>query len=77
MIKIKKEYLYIPIFLIISIMPLIIYGKIDYLDYITYINWDGSKAEIDFFSYYKAMFTIIMTIIASILYIKNKHNLKE
>lgn len=77
MIKIKKEYLYIPIFLIISIMPLIIYGKIDYLDYITYINWDGSKAEIDFFSYYKAMFTIIMTIIASILYIKNKHNLKR
>ena len=72
MIKIKKEYLYIPIFLVVSIMPLIIYGKIDYLDYITYINWDGSKAEIDFFSYYKALFTIIMTIITSILYIKNK-----
>lgn len=77
MIKIKKEYLYIPIFLIVSIMPLIIYGKIDYLDYITYINWDGSKAEIDFFSYYKALFTIIMTIIASILYMRNKNNLKR
>lgn len=76
MIKIKKEYLYVPIFLIVSIMPLIIYGKIDYLDYITYINWDGSKAEIDFFSYYKALFTIIMTFIAGILYVKNKKYFK-
>lgn len=74
--KIKKEHIYIPIFLIVSIMPLIIYGKIDILDYLTYMNWDGSKAEIDFFSFYKICFSILMSFLLCILYIKNKKKFK-
>ena len=79
----KKNYYILPIIAIILMVPLIVYCKIDVLNYQTYLNWRGNKFEMDLFSYYKVLFTIQMTFILGIIYLMSKkkrerlNNLKE
>ncbi|MGO0882299.1 O-antigen ligase family protein [Clostridioides difficile] len=68
----------IPLLLILGIMPLISYGKIDILSENIFLNWNGKNAEIDLFAYYKFIFTIIMTIMSILmLFIKKQKLVKD
>lgn len=50
-------------------VPIIVYCKIDTLDYQTYLNWVGNRTEMDLFAYYKVLFTIQMTFLLTITYL--------
>lgn len=59
-----------PILFIIAFVPLIVYAKIIELSPLEELNWTGGGAlQIEFFSYYKALFFVIATIIACVVLI--------
>lgn len=64
----ENWYSVIPLAFIVSIVPLIVYGKAMELtgDYFKY--WTGSNQSLDFFSYYKALWIIVGTILALLLF---------
>lgn len=70
---IKKILPIVPMLLIIGIMPLISYGKVDILSENVFLNWRGKSSEIDFFAYYRIMFTLIMVVLSGIVFFINKH----
>ena len=68
MIRLKKTakksipyYFILPILLIAGLVPLIVYLKVIPLDEITFQFWTGEKDNTDFFSYYKALLTIVFS----------------
>jgi O-antigen ligase len=56
----KKKDLHVlylaPILFIVTIVPLIVYGKVLEIDGLEMLNWKGGNTIIDFFSYYKAIY---------------------
>jgi len=59
--------LLIPIFLIIGIVPLIVYAKLVTLDGLELLNWISNEYYFDFFSYYKALIFAILSIFSVII----------
>lgn len=53
----------IPLLIIIGIVPLIVYAKIIVLTPLEERHWTGGTYQLDFFSYYKAYWLIVLTII--------------
>lgn len=51
---------FIPIILLLAIVPLIVVGKRIEIDGLELLNWRGGSSHIDFFSYYKALVFIIV-----------------
>jgi hypothetical protein len=70
--KLTKEvplYLILPILLISAVIPLIVHLKMIPIDDKTFQFWIGDKQNADFFSYYKATFTIIFSIAALVMFV--------
>lgn len=53
----------IPLLIIIGFVPLIVYAKIIELTPLEERNWTGGIFQLDFFSYYKAYWLVVLTII--------------
>lgn len=69
----KKIISIIPMLLIVGIMPLIVYFKLDILSENILLNSKGRMFEIDMFVYYKGIFTIVMSLCSiMIFFINNK-----
>src|SRR6056297_2938784 len=62
-------YYFIPLFIVIGIVPLIVFGKIITLEGAELMNWKGGETSIDFFSYYKYIIFSIFSIISFLLLI--------
>ena len=61
---------FLPLLLIAGFVPLIVYAKYVDLEGTTQaLYWTGQRQYLDFFSYWKAMWVVILTVIALILYI--------
>ena len=60
-------YYFIPIFIVVAIVPLIVFGKVITLEGAELMNWKGGETSIDFFSYYKAVFFAIFSFTSAIL----------
>ena len=60
-------YYFVPILLVVGLIPLITFGKVVNLQEIEVINWKGGETSMDFFSYYKAMFFSIFSFTSVIL----------
>lgn len=73
--KDKKLYL-LPIFLLLAIVPVIVFYRPVPLDGITYQAWPVSQENADFFSYYKVRMLLIFTVISfgSFIYYVYKRN---
>ena len=55
----------VPIFFIVAFVPLIVYAKIIELSPLEELNWTGGGTlQLEFFSYYKALFFVIATLVA-------------
>lgn len=61
-------YYIIPLFLIATIIPLIVYLKIYPIDNVSYNYWIGDKENYDFFSYYKSVFIIVLAILSLVMF---------
>lgn len=60
----KSKFAYIlPIIFILTIIPLIVRLKVIDLDYITQKFWVGSENNLDFFSYYKSVYVILVSLV--------------
>lgn len=63
-------FYFLPLLLIAGFVPLIVYAKYVDLEGSTQaLYWTGQKQYLDFFSYWKAQWVVILTAIALILYI--------
>jgi O-antigen ligase len=51
---------FLPIILLLALVPLIVVGKRIEIDGLELLNWRGGSSHIDFFSYYKALVFIIV-----------------
>lgn len=61
---------FLPLLLIASFVPLIVYAKyIDLSSTVQYLYWTGQQQYLDFFSYWKSRWVIVLTFIALITYI--------
>jgi hypothetical protein len=61
---------FLPLLLIAGFVPLIVYAKYVNLEGTTQaLYWTGQRQYLDFFSYWKSMWVVILTAIALILYI--------
>jgi len=60
-------YYFVPILLVVGLIPLITFGKVVTLQEIEVVNWKGGETSIDFFSYYKAVFFAIFSFASAIL----------
>lgn len=65
----KKWYSVIPLALLVFLVPLIVYGKNMNLTGNYYKYWNGSSQSLDFFSYYKSMWIVILTVIALVVFL--------
>lgn len=66
--KSKKFGYYLPVIFIITILPLIFYGKIVELPLIEANFWKGGITHVDFFNYYKAIILSIASFILLLAY---------
>lgn len=67
--KLHMAY-FLPLLLIAGFVPLIVYAKQINLEGTRQaLYWTGQRKYMDFFSYWKSMWLVLLTIIASILYI--------
>ena len=67
--KLSVAY-FLPLLLIAGLVPLIVYAKYVDLEGTTQsLYWTGQRQYLDFFSYWKSMWVVILTAIALILYI--------
>jgi len=57
-------YYFVPILLVVGLIPLITFGKVVNLQEIEVVNWKGGETSIDFFSYYKAVFFAMFSFIS-------------
>jgi len=62
------NFVLLPIAIILSIIPLIVYLKIVKLNEIEFANWTGEQTYTDFFSYYKSQWLMICTILAIVFF---------
>lgn len=60
---------YIPIIIIIAVIPLIMRGKIVELSQAQADFWKGGSTHVDFFCYYKSLFFVITSIAAFLAYL--------
>jgi O-antigen ligase len=60
-------YYFVPILLVVGLIPLITFGKVVNLQEIEVVNWKGGETSIDFFSYYKAVFFAIFSFTSAML----------
>ena len=68
--KIVSVYYYIPLLLIAGFIPLIVYAKfIDLSGTTQALYWTGQQQYLDFFSYWKSKWIMILTAISLIIYI--------
>ncbi|MCT8975962.1 O-antigen ligase family protein [Clostridium sp. CX1] len=65
----ESWYSIIPIAFLVSVIPLIVYGKMVKLtgDYFKY--WNGMNTSLDFFSYYKSMWILISVIMCIVIFL--------
>lgn len=71
--KIQKDkalqwYYLLPIILLVSFVPLIMKAKYINIQGIAALFWTGASEWIDFFSYWKAVFIVFLTLIAIFIY---------
>ena len=67
--KLSVAY-FLPLLLIAGFVPLIVYAKYVDLEGTTQsLYWTGQRQYLDFFSYWKSMWVVILTAIALILYV--------
>ncbi len=63
-------FYYIPLLLIAGFVPLIVYAKyVDLAGTTQSLYWTGQQQYLDFFSYWKARWVMVLTAIALITYI--------
>lgn len=63
-------YYFIPLLLIVGFIPLIVYAKyIDLANTTQALYWTGQQQYLDFFSYWKSRWVIVLTTISLIIYI--------
>lgn len=65
----KKWYSVIPIALLVFLIPIIVYGKQVNLTGNYYRFWNGASQSLDFFSYYKSMWIVILTVLLSVVFL--------
>lgn len=65
----KKWYSVIPLALLVFLVPLIVYGKAMNLTGNYFKFWNGTSQSIDFFSYYKSVWIIILTVILLVVFL--------
>jgi len=58
----------LPIAIILSVIPLIVFSKIIKLSEIELKNWTGGQTYADFFSYYKSQWLMICTVLAIVFF---------
>ncbi len=66
--KILRWYYFIPLLFIIVIIPLIVRGKYIELDNIQSLFWKGNSYHFDIYSFWKANFLIVLTLLSLFLY---------
>ena len=59
----------VPIILMVGFIPLIVYAKIVELTPLEELNWTGGLYQLDFFSYYKSFWFIILTLVLTLIVI--------
>jgi len=61
---------FLPLLLIAGFVPLIVYGKyVDLEGTLQGLYWTGQRQYLDFFSYWKSVWVVVLTAIATIFYI--------
>lgn len=68
-LKQTPAYYIIPLFAIAAIIPVIVYLKVKTIDSTSYNYWTGQKDNYDFFSYYKAIFTMILSVASLLVFL--------
>lgn len=69
-------YILFPLLFILTIVPLIVYLKVVPLSGGAFLGWNGQKENMDFFSYYKAVWFVLATSLAvgMMLYYRFMHS---
>lgn len=70
----ESWYSAIPLIFLVSVVPLIVYGKVTNLTGDYYKYWNGQSTSIDFFSYYKGIWTLVFVALALVVFIFKIHN---
>ncbi len=65
----RNIYLALPLFLIIALVPLIIYVKKIIVSDPGNLYWDGQSTRYDIFSYYKMVYLLMFTVAGALLYL--------
>jgi O-antigen ligase len=60
-------YYFIPLLVIVGIVPLIVFGKVLTIEGQELLHWKGAETNIDFFSYYKSVIFSVMAYISFIV----------
>jgi len=60
-------YYFIPLLIIVGIVPLIVFGKVLTIEGEELLHWKGAETNIDFFSYYKSVIFAVMAYISFIV----------
>src|SRR6056297_8798 len=60
-------YYFIPLLIIVGIVPLIVFGKVLTIEGEELLHWKGAETNIDFFSYYKSVIFSVMAYISFIV----------
>ncbi|KZL90188.1 O-antigen ligase family protein [Clostridium magnum] len=64
----ENWYSIIPLAFLVSIVPLIVYGKMMVFTGDYYKYWQGIKSGMDFFCYYKSLWILVSTVIAAVVF---------
>lgn len=64
-----KWYYFLPLILIIAVVPLITFAKVITIEGAELQNWKGGSTHVDFFSYWKSVWLQIFTYISLALYL--------
>src|SRR6056297_919306 len=60
-------YYFIPLLVIVAIVPIIVFGKVLTIEGEELLHWKGAETNIDFFSYYKSVIFSVMAYISFIV----------
>src|SRR6056297_2859060 len=60
-------YYFIPLLVIVAIVPIIVFGKVLTIEGEELLHWKGAETNIDFFSYYKSVIFAVMAYISFIV----------
>ncbi|NJD01354.1 MAG: O-antigen ligase family protein [Ruminiclostridium sp.] len=70
--RIRNLVVVLPVCFIAALVPIIVYMKKIPITGAAYLYWTGAKENFDFYSYYKAFFLVIFTMVCMALYIVAK-----